>query len=126
MDYSINKRNPSHNDVMNNIKSKNTVIQKFGLPTKKETIAGTEVWYYSKGIRSNSSAVISPGIGNSIYGSSASNYSENYVEFHFQDDRVTHWRSRGVDYGSDNNWFYTSFGLIIDVIWLSTWALLSS
>ena len=95
----------THNEYMSNIKLKRDVISKWGAPTKKDTLEGLEIWYYSLAEEYSSKSKGSAtgvALANSVYGSSSSTtlVSERYVEFQFENDIVVNWRSKGLDYSS--------------------------
>ena len=97
----------THSEYMSNFKLKRDVIEKWGAPTKKDTIEGIEIWYYGLGEVYNSR---NSGIGTqntltksvTVTASKKTTVSEKYVEFQFNknDNTVQRWRSKGVDYSS--------------------------
>ena len=97
----------THSEYMSSFKLKSDVIKRLGAPTKKDTIEGIEIWYYSLAEIYNSSG---SGRGtqipltNNVAVSTKNNttVSEKYVEFQFNknDNTVQTWRSQGVNYSS--------------------------
>jgi hypothetical protein len=113
LDYSVNNNYPTHSDKMEIYKSKSQVIAKFGIPTKKDTYQGIEIWHYDLGGYTSTAAAAAP-IGSGIYGSSSTSYSNRYVEFQFRGDNVINWRTKGVDFGREKYWLAMWTGFLID------------
>ena len=117
----------SHSEVMDRYETKQDVLRSFGVPSSKESLEGIEIWYYDKGTRTTtySSGNAKTNVNSNIYSginantnartsSTTSSYT-SYVEFQFQNDFVTSWRSKGVNYGSKPTWVGAYLlGLLID------------
>tara|TARA_B100000925_G_scaffold147441_1_gene110477 strand:- start:364 stop:861 length:498 start_codon:yes stop_codon:yes gene_type:complete len=117
----------THSQVMSRYKTKKDVLRTFGVPSSKEVLEGIEIWYYDKGTststysygnaKTNLNSRRYSGINantNASARSTTSSYT-SYVEFQFQNDLVTNWRSKGVNYGSKPTWLGAYFlGLLVD------------
>ena len=117
IDYSFNKNYETHNERMEKYTTKSQVISKYGIPSQKDSYEGIEIWKYDLGGYTRTAAAATP-IGNGVYGSSTSSYSNRYVEFHFRGDDTINWRSKGVDYAAPKLWFAMYTGMVIDSILL--------
>jgi hypothetical protein len=113
IDYSINNSYDTHSDRMGQYTTKSKVISSFGIPNQKDTYEGLDIWKYDLGGYTNSAASAVP-IGNGVYGSSSSTYSNRYVEFQFLGEDVINWRTKGVDYGQEKKWIGMWTGFLID------------
>ena len=113
IDYSINNNYDTHSDRMRKYTTKSNVISSFGIPSQKDTYEGIDIWKYDLGGYTSTAASARP-IGNGVYGSSSSTYSNRYVEFQFRGEDVVNWRTKGVDYGQEKRWIGMWTGFIID------------
>tara|TARA_B100000902_G_C26873510_1_gene698905 strand:+ start:143 stop:583 length:441 start_codon:yes stop_codon:yes gene_type:complete len=117
----------SHNEVMNTYTTKKDVIRAFGAPTTKENFEGIEIWYYNKGTTTSSysSGNAKTNLNSDYSGINArtnanarttTNSYTKYVEFQFENDLVTSWRSKGLNYGTQSNWLGAyAIGFLIDL-----------
>ena len=111
------KNKVTHADKMSRYSTKNDVLNAFGMPTEKDNFSGKEIWYYNLGSVSVSNTNINGNRNtniNSDYsginvntkanarGTTRTSSYNKYVEFHFNGDYVTNWRSQGIDYGNKN------------------------
>ena len=126
------KNKVTHKDIMSQYNTKNDVVNNFGIPTTKDNIDGKEIWHYDLGNESVSTTNISArkaNLSNNVYASGATRTSSynKYVEFHFNGDYITNWRSNGVNYGNYNERYRKALtksliGILIDtfIILLAT------
>ncbi len=87
-DQVVNVNRRSHSQIMDRYNTKDDVIRDYGIPSKRNRIRGKEIWRYME-------------------------ISGSYTEFHFIEDSVVNWRTRGVDVSEKTELFQT-IGLIID------------
>ena len=100
----------THSEVMDKYKTKRDVVKGFGIPSNKDKFEGIEIWYYDKGSTSTTSAYGSANtnLNSNTYSGINANTSaransttrtyNKYIEFQFENDRVTNWRTKGIDY----------------------------
>ena len=112
---SNNDKKESHEEMMNVVKNKSLALKVWGMPQKRENIAGKEIWYYDLGS-------ISTTYGNVGVGTNRLRYNEfsgiltSYIELHFEGDNVVHWRTQGVNYSKKKDFGeYALYGMLIDL-----------
>ena len=114
------KNQPTHEQIMDLYKNKRHVINEFGLPQKKDSYDGAEIWHYDLGSISSSSVVISSKYG---IGAGSSTTKNQFIEFTFNGDKVVNWRSKNVNYGSPKRgeWAVVAAlgGFLLDFIFLA-------
>lgn len=86
----------SHNDIMNNYKTKSDVISRFGLPTEKRKEGDLEEWYYSYGSLTVSEYEKTNYFNTPVV-SSESNTTQKFLKFTLKNNIVTNWTSQGVN-----------------------------
>ena len=91
----------THQEVMNSFTTKREVLTEYGVPSKRDSVEGIEIWFYEmKTSFTSSDAAYSSGSGSgaAVASFSSSSDFDSYLEFQFENDRVIHWRTQGVDF----------------------------
>lgn len=104
--YKIKKEGEfhSHSKYMNeNFKTKEDVIKKFGSPSEKKYEENIEIWIYNFGKITKSKEITKSGNIENETISTRIITNNDFVEFQFKDgENVYNWRSKGIDYSSNN------------------------
>lgn len=109
----------SHQEVMNSFTTKREVLTEYGVPTKRDSVEGIEIWFYDmKTTFTSSDAAYSSGSGSgaAVAGYSSSSDNDSYIEFQFENDQVIHWRTQGVEFTEKTKGSRGYGGLIIGAL----------
>lgn len=108
----------THTEVMNGKlkdKSKDGLINSFGIPDKKKVEGNLEEWIWYYGQEKHPADIATLLMGNDIGGSY--NTTDKYLKITFQDDTFLKWETQGLDYSEKETSLVGTFmGIIVVMI----------